>query len=322
MDLRFLIARCRRFHSVDECGIVQRYQELILSLRRLILEYPMPDRFKVAGVQMDIQFAESDANLEKMHLRLKETTAAGAQLTVFPECTTTGYCFLSLEEALPFAEAPDGPTFDRVLSMCRELDTHTIFGYLELAGEVIYNALTLVGPHGALGHYRKVHLPHLGIDRFTKPGDRHFAVHETQLGRIGMNICYDSSFPEAARVLTIQGADLICLPTNWPPTSGLTADVIPNARALENHVYFMAINRVGTERDFEFIGKSKICDPRGASLAFADHANEEILYADIDPELSRRKHLVSIPGEHEVHRMNDRRPDVYDPIVKPIGPAD
>ena len=132
-----------------------------------------------------------------------------------------------------------------------------------------------------------------------------------------MNICYDSSFPEAARILAVKGADLITLPTNWPPTSGLTADVIPNARALENHVYFMSVNRIGTERGFSFIGKSKICDPRGGNMAFADHANEAILYAEIDPEFARKKHLVSIPGEHEVHRMKDRRPDVYDPLSEP-----
>ena len=131
-----------------------------------------------------------------------------------------------------------------------------------------------------------------------------------------MNICYDSSFPEAARILSLQGADLIALPTNWPPTSGLTADVIPDARALENHVYFMSVNRVGTERGFDFVGKSKICDPRGAVLAFADHRDEEILYADIDPEFARKKHLVNIPGEHEVHRFNDRRPDMYGRILE------
>lgn len=274
----------------------------------------MPDRFKVAGVQMDIEFAQVGSNLSKMRDRLKTTTAAGAALTVFPECTTTGYCFQSLDEAKSIAEPQDGPTYARVHEMCKELNTFTIYGYLESVGSQIFNSLQLVGPAGAVGSYRKVHLPHLGVDRFTTPGDRPFDIVETPLARIGMNICYDSSFPEAARILAIGGADLICLPTNWPPTSGLTADVIPNARALENHVYFMAINRVGREHGFEFIGKSKICDPRGANLAFANHADEEILYADIDPEWSRQKHLVNIPGEHEVHRMNDRRPDVYGPI--------
>ena len=274
--------------------------------------------FKVAGVQMDIEISNVEANLNKLAERLDETTAAGAQLTVFPECTTTGYCFESLDEAKQFAERFDGPSVTRVIECCREKDTLVVFGLLELDGERLFNSLALVGPTGVLGTYRKIHLPHLGVDRFTTPGDRPFEVIETPEVRIGLNICYDSSFPEAARILAVRGADLIALPTNWPPTSGLTADVIPNARALENHVYFMSVNRIGSERGFEFIGKSKICDPRGANMAFADHANEAILYADIDPEFARGKHLVNIPGKHEVHRMRDRRPDVYDPLSEPI----
>ena len=274
-------------------------------------------KMKIAGVQMDIEFNNRDGNLNRMQERLEETTSNGAQLTVFPECTTTGYCFTSLEEARGIAEGFDGPSVTRVHQWCKEKDTMVVFGFLELAGDRIFNVLALVGPSGILGTYRKVHLPHLGIDRFTTPGDRPFEVIETPDMRIGMNICYDSSFPEAARILAVKGADLITLPTNWPPTSGLTADVIPNARALENHVYFMSVNRIGTERGFSFIGKSKICDPRGGNMAFADHANEAILYAEIDPEFARKKHLVSVPGEHEVHRMKDRRPDVYDPLSEP-----
>ena len=268
-------------------------------------------RLKVAGVQMDVEIANAEANLEKMAKRLEETTSAGAQLTVFPECTTTGYCFASLDEAMEVAEGFDGPSVSRVHQWCRKKNTMVVFGFLELDGDRVFNALALVGPSGVLGKYRKIHLPHLGVDRFTIPGDRPFAVIETPDVRIGLNICYDAAFPESARVLSILGSDLIVLPTNWPPTSVLTADVIPNARALENHVYFMAINRVGVERGFEFIGKSKICDPSGANMAFADHANEAIIYAEIDPEYARKKHLVTIAGEHEVHRMMDRRPDAY-----------
>lgn len=271
---------------------------------------------KVAGVQMDIQFADSEGNLERIRSRLQETVAHGAQLTVFPECTTTGYCFGSKEEALAVAEAADGPTIERVVAMCQELDTRVIFGYLETADDQLFNALALVGPQGVEGRYRKVHLPFLGVDRFTAVGNRPFGVTETPWGRVGMNICYDSSFPEASRCLALAGADLIALPTNWPPTSGLTADLIPNARALENHVYFMAVNRVGVERGFEFIGKSKICDPAGRNLAFANHREETILYAEIDVDYARQKHLVNIPGEHEVHRFDDRSPAAYGPICE------
>lgn len=275
----------------------------------------MIGKFKVAGVQMDVRLGEVAFNLERLIDFLNETVGQGAQLTVFPECSTTGYCFDSLAEALEHAEPLTGPTINRLVDACRKLKTMAIVGFLEQVDGRVFNSLALVGQTGVLGTYRKIHLPHLGVDRFTTPGDQPFDVVETTLGRIGMNICYDSSFPEAARILALKGADLIALPTNWPPTSGLTADVIPQARALENHVYFMSVNRVGVERGFEFIGKSKICDPRGAVLAFADHRDEQIIYGVINPEFARQKHLVNIPGEHEVHRFRDRRPDTYGEII-------
>lgn len=273
-------------------------------------------KIKVAGVQMDIDFADAAANLKRMAAAVETTTAEGAWLTVFPECTTTGYCFDSLDEAKTVAEPMDGPTMAEVVQLCGKFDTRIIYGFLESADDKVFNSLALVDATGVLGSYRKVHLPFLGVDRFTTPGDCFDVVSLPQI-RIGMNICYDSSFPEAARVLTLKGADLICLPTNWPPTSGRTSEFIPNARALENHVYFMAINRIGTERGFEFIGNSKICAPSGEELAVVRHAQEEILYAEIDPELARQKHRVAIPGAHEVHRTNDRQPVAYGSITEP-----
>ncbi|MEM7782634.1 MAG: carbon-nitrogen hydrolase family protein [Planctomycetota bacterium] len=272
---------------------------------------------KVAGVQMDIEFADCKSNLEKMRTKVAETRSAGADLTVFPECTTTGYCYRSLEEAMAQAETLEGPSVKTVIEIASQYEMLIVFGFLEKEDDKIFNSLALIGPDGIRGSYRKVHLPFLGVDRFTTAGNCLTDVFDVGDAKIGMNICYDSSFPEAARSLAISGADIICLPTNWPPTSGLTADVIPNARALENHVFFMAINRVGSERGFEFIGKSKICDPRGSSLVFANHNSEEILYADINPSLARQKHLVSIPGEHEVHRMKDRQPATYHGITRP-----
>ena len=253
---------------------------------------------KVAGVQMDIEFANRAGNLDKTITRLRETVANGAQLTVFPECTFPGYCYDSLAEAKEQAEPLDGPTLVAMHKVCSELSTMAVVGFFELEGDRIFNALALLGPNGVIGSYRKAHLPFLGVDRFTTPGDRPFAVTDTGDLRIGMNICYDSSFPEASRALALAGADLITLPTNWPPTSGRTADFVPNARALENHVYFMAINRIGKERGFEFIGKSKIVDPSGKDLAIANHTNEEILYADVDPTV----------GTEQTSLQHSRRP--------------
>ena len=271
---------------------------------------------KIAGVQMDIKLADRQTNLHAMRERLAEATQQGARLTVFPECSISGYCFETLQEASEVAEPAEGDSFQAVLKMCQEFRTMVVYGFLESAGEQVYNSLLLVGPTGVLGRYRKIHLPFLGVDRFTTSGTEPNAVFATPDMKVGMNICYDISFPEASRCLTLGGADLIVLPTNWPKSSGLVADVIPNCRALENHVYFMSVNRVGVERDIPFIGKSKIIDPSGKNLAFADHADEVILYAEIDPARARQKHLVNIPGVHEVHRINDRHPEHYGAISR------
>jgi predicted amidohydrolase len=166
-----------------------------------------------------------------------------------------------------------------------------------------------------VGSYRKVHLPQLGVDRFATPGDRPLAVHQAGEVKIGMNICYDASFPETGRVLALAGAELIVLPTNWPPGAETTAEHVPNARALENKVYFIAANRVGRERGFQFIGHSKISDVHGNTLAAAAHQQEEIIYADIDPAEARDKRIERVPGRHAIHRFDDRRPDMYGSLL-------
>lgn len=176
-------------------------------------------------------------------------------------------------------------------------------------------------PKGVVGTYRKIHLPYLGVDRFTTPGDKPFAVHEVDGLRIGMHICYDGGFPESARVLTLLGADLIVLPTNWPPGAECMAACAVNTRAMENHVYYAACDRVGQERGFRFLGLSKICDPRGHVLAEAPHDWEEILYAEIDPFQARQKRIVRVPGLHVIDRLGDRRPEMYAPLVAPLPPS-
>lgn len=272
---------------------------------------------KIAGVQMDVALKDIDGNLRRMIERLRATTAAGAKLTVFPECALCGYCFDSLDEARPFAQTIPGPGTERMRGACAELGCYAIFGMLESDGPRIFNAAVLVGPAGVIGSYRKVHLPYLGIDMYTSYGDRPFAVHAAGEIKVGMNICYDASFPEAARSLAILGADLIALPTNWPPGSECTAAAVINARALENAVYYIAVNRVGTERGFEFIGRSRIADTNGQTIAEAPGLGEELFYADIDPVLSRRKHRIRVAGKHEIDRLADRRPELYGLLTRP-----
>ncbi len=272
---------------------------------------------KIAGVQMDISLCDISGNLSRMIERLRETRAAGAELTVFPECAVPGYCFTSLEEARPLAQPIPGEATETMSQACRELGGYAIFGMLESDGDEVFNAAVLVGPDGLVGSYRKTHLPYLGIDMHATFGDRPLEVQSAGDLRVGMNICYDAAFPEVARVLSLQGADLIALPTNWPPGAETTADHCINTRALENGVYYIAVNRVGSERGFEFIGRSSICDPTGRTLAKASADKEEILYAEIDLERARNKHYKRVPGKHEIDRMADRRPELYGAVVEP-----
>lgn len=271
----------------------------------------MSEPLKIAGVQMDVTLGDTTSNLERITQSLEVTAAAGASLTVFPECAATGYCFDSLEEARDYGESIPGPSTERIGLVCAQLGVFAVFGLLEGDGKRLFNACVLMGPAGLVGSYRKIHLPFLGVDRFTTPGDRPFAVHSAGDVRVGMNICYDSAFPESARVMALAGADLIVLPTNFPPGGDCMAEHVINTRAMENKVFYACVNRVGTERGFRFIGKSKICDTYGQAVAEAPHVDEAILYAEINPEEARQKRIVRVPDKHIIDRIADRRPEMY-----------
>ncbi|MFK7821602.1 MAG: carbon-nitrogen hydrolase family protein [Planctomycetaceae bacterium] len=272
---------------------------------------------KIAGVQMDVTIGEVSQNIDHVVERFRTTTSSGAALSIFPECVLTGYCFESLDEAKQFAESIPGPSTERLTKACRELNAYMVAGMLELDGNDVYNAAVLIGPDGVISNYRKAHLPYLGVDMFTSFGTQPFTAHQAGDVKVGTLICYDASFPEATRCLAMDGADLIALPTNWPPGAETTADYTINSRAVENAVYFAAINRVGTERGFSFIGRSSICDPNGNTLTKAETRGEEILYADIDLNLARTKKIVRVPGKHAIARMADRRPELYGPLIEP-----
>jgi predicted amidohydrolase len=277
----------------------------------------MADTWKIAAVQMDCKLANRAHNLGVMRERLRQAAGQGARLVVFPECALCGYCFTSKAEGWEQAETLPGPASDALAADCASLGVWAVMGMLERAGrDQLFNACALVGPGGLAGTYRKVHLPFLGVDRFTTPGDRPFAIHDLGGLRIGINICYDSSFPESARVLAVLGADLVVLPTNWPTGARSTMCYLVPARALENHVYYAAVNRVGEERGYRFIGNSRLIAPDATVLAGGSEDREEILYAEIDPAVARAKRLVKIPGEYEVDRVRDRRPEFYRPLCE------
>ncbi|MCS6975424.1 MAG: carbon-nitrogen hydrolase family protein [Gemmatales bacterium] len=276
----------------------------------------MPRPWKLAAVQMDCHLGDIPFNLHQMTARLREAANEGAKLVVFPECILCGYCFESRDEAFAHAEPVPGPSVEVLMLTCRELEIYTVYGLLERDGDRLFNTLALVGPEGLIASYRKIHLPFLGADRFTTPGDRPFAVHDLNGLKLGMNICYDGSFPESARVLTLLGADLIVLPTNWPPEARLNPLHVVLTRAFENRVYYAAVNRVGEERGVRFIGLSRIVAPDGTLLAVSESDQAEILFAEIDPTQARRKRIVHAAGKYELDRIADRRPEMYGPLLQ------
>lgn len=277
---------------------------------------PLP----LCAVQTDPALGRAGENAAAVAEEVRRAAAEGALLVVLPEAALTGYLFESREEAERAAVRADGPELERVAAACRETAVWAVCGAIERAdgsaGEpLLYNSAFLLGPEGIVGRYRKVHTLHLGADRFARPGDGAFRVFDLPVGRIGLHICYDGSFPESARVLRLLGARLLVLPTNWPSLALREAFV--RVRAAENHAFFLAVNRVGTERGVRFEGGSLLADPEGDLLLHADDRPGRH-HAEVDLERAREGRVVVRPGWYEYDRVADRRPERYAPLVEPV----
>jgi predicted amidohydrolase len=272
--------------------------------------------FRVAGVQMEPRLGDVEGNRARMLERLNQAADLGARLVVFPECALTGYNFDDRAEALAVAEPFPGPSVAAFGEACARRGAAAAFGMLERDGDRLFNACALVGPGGPVGVYRKIHMPFMGVDRFADPGDRPLEVLEALGVRVGLHVCYDGTFPEVGRVLSLLGADLLVLPTNWPKGAEPLAEHTMAGRAIENTVYAMAVNRIGEERGARFVGRSSIHGPGGETLARAGADAEEIIAADIDVRRARNKRIVRVPGVQEIDRIADRRPAFYGKIVE------
>ena len=156
---------------------------------------PRPDSVSVAAVQMDPHINAVAQNLRSILDRVREATENGAKLVVFPECALTGYGFESKAEAWAVAETIPGPSTSAIAATCAETRAVVVVGLLEQAGDDLFNVAAVIDGSGVIATYRKIHLPFLGVDRFTTPGDRPFAVVEAAGLRLGLHICYDGTFP-------------------------------------------------------------------------------------------------------------------------------
>jgi N-carbamoylputrescine amidase len=278
---------------------------------------PFPDTV-VASVQMEPVVGDIPRNVQRSLDLAAEAASQGASLVVLPELANTGYVFQSRREAFELGETlARSETVAAWSDLCRRTGLHLVAGIAERAGERLYNAAVMIGPGGVLATYRKLHLwgdEHL----FFEAGDQGLPVVDTELGRLAAVICYDGWFPEVYRLLAMQGADIVCMPTNWVPMPGQPADERPMANTLamanahSNGLNIVCANRVGTERGQPFIGRSLIVGADGWPLAGPASADrEEILYARINLKRSRNaRHLNPFN-----HVLRDRRDDMYDPML-------
>jgi predicted amidohydrolase len=258
---------------------------------------------RVAIHQFAPEFVAPAVNLQRIEAALRATPA---DLWVLPELATSGYDFVDRAEASRLAEPVPGPSTERLQRVCAATGASLVVGLAERDGDALYNTAAYLGPGGLLGRYRKVHL----FDREARvfaPGPDPFPVFPWGAYRLGLMICFDWIFPEAARSLALLGADLIAHPSNLVLPYCHAAMV---TRALENGVFTATANRVGTEsragRSLTFTGGSRIIDPRGRVLVEAGTASEETVVVDLDPAAARDKMIT----DHN-HRLADRRPGLY-----------
>lgn len=265
---------------------------------------------RVGYIQFAPKFGEKKRNLERVTELL---VGKDAELWVLPELCTTGYQFTSKEELAELAEpVPFGPSIQAFLKLAREKGTYIIAGFAEEDRGNFYNSAILVGPKGVLARYRKVHLFFHEKHWFT-PGNHPFTVVKVSKIPVGILICYDHMFPEAARILALKGALIIAHPANFviPGLGQLTMRV----RALENRVFTITANRVGTEARAEppltFTGMSQIVSPKGEVLALAGKETEEVGIVEINPAEAEDKYLTPLN-----HLFFDRRPEFYRELLE------
>ncbi len=261
----------------------------------------------IAALQFRPAFLDVRANLDTLAARL---ASAEADLAVLPELCTTGYFFHDGEQLRSVAEQRDGRTLRTFSALAADRRMTIVAGFAERDGDAIYNSAAAVFPDGRIDIYRKVHL-FAEEKRFFTPGNLGFPVlHWGDRLRLGIMICYDWRFPEAARTLALKGAQLIAHPSNLVAAPRMWQPVM-RARSLENRVFTITANRNGEERRGEerlqFHGCSQIVAPNGTVLDEADEAFEGWIRADIDP---RKADAKAFSSWNDI--MADRRPDAYE----------
>jgi len=264
---------------------------------------------KVGYYQFSPKFGEPSQNLERIRTAL---SGVKADIIVLPELALTGYYFKDREELRSVAEVvSESSTVESLSNLCRDNDFYLVTGFAERENDKLYNSALLIGPSGVIYCYRKLHLFNTEKEYFD-PGDTPLDIVEIRGVKVGLMICFDWAFPEVARTLALQGADLICHPANLVLTFCQKAML---TRCLENSVFAVTANRTGTEirphGKLAYTGQSQIAGPQGKVIARSNSKNQELIIFEIDIESARDK---SITDNNDL--LIDRRPEYYTALVE------
>ncbi len=259
---------------------------------------------KCGFYQFNPEFGKPEKNLDTV---LKTLSGVEADLAVLPELCLSGYLFLEKEEVSEYSEPVPGPSTEKLSALARKKNMAIVIGIAEKSEGEYYNSAVLITPEGDVHCYRKNHLFH-EEKLFFRKGNSGFPVFTVKGVKVGLLVCFDHMFPESARTLALQGAEIICHPSNLVLTG--KAQITTRSRSIENKVFWILANRCGTEnrgeKSLTYSGCSQISDPEGRIMIQAGEFEEGFYSVDIDPELARNKQVTSLC---DVFR--DRRPDIY-----------
>lgn len=268
----------------------------------------MQKEVNIALAQISCKLGDKEKNIEKMEKYIKTAKEKKAHIIVFPELSTTGYITRDLIYEL--AEPIPGPTTQKLEKMAKIYGISIVFGAIEKSAKahsVVYNTAVLIGPHGYIGKYRKMHLPTHSVfeeKRYFRAG-YNAPVFDTDYGNLGLIICYDIFFPELSRLIRLQGTQLIICISASPSVRRKFFETLTIARAMENNVFFAYTNLVGLEDGLQFWGGSRLVDPNGNILAQAKYDEEDLVVAKINYEDLNRTGIF-------VPTLRDLRNEIYD----------
>lgn len=264
----------------------------------------MGEKFILALAQASSVLYDKEKNLLKAEKFMVDASARGAKAILFPEMFSTGY--MTWDRVSDLAEPLNGPLVKRLALLARQYGLLTVCGFPEKNSKTKpYNSACVIDSDGSvLGSYHKTHLFSNEPDVFT-PGED-IKAFNTSLGRIGVMICYDTEFPETARLLALDGVQLILAPTaNMEPYSQFQS-VFLRARAMENGICAATTNTIGYDGTYHYFGQSAAADPEGRLLCLGG-SDEELLFAEIN--------LTAIPPKDaSLQYLNHRRPELYNKL--------